>query len=122
MLLNNLITYLNTKAWITSIVSNRIFWGVPKTEQTSDYMTVNIITETQPADVEKINRVEFRYIWWDTTTSYSTLQTLDTELLNALNDYKSDWVYKTVISNFANWYDKKQRKVMIRDILIYYTT
>lgn len=122
MQLNNLIIYLNTITDITNIVSNRIFWGVPDTEQTLDYMTLNIITETEPTKVEKRNRIEFRYIWGDTNTSYSTLQTLDTAVLNALRDYTGQWVYKTVISNFANWYDNKQRKVMIRDVQIYFST
>jgi hypothetical protein len=122
MNISNIITYLNTITAITNIVSNRIFWWVPKTEQTLDYLTINIITENQPTDVEKRNRIEFRYIWWNSDTTYLTLQTLDNLILSNMNNYKQDWVYKTVISNFANWYDEKQRKVMIRDLFIYYTT
>ena len=122
MNISNLIDYLNTITGITDIVWNRIFWWIPKTEQTEDYMTVNIITETEPTIAEKRNRIEFRMIWGDTNTTYWTLQTLDIELMTVLRDYTGDGVYKTVISNLANLYDDKQRKVYIRDILIYYTT
>lgn len=122
MQLDNIILYLNTITDITDIVGDRMWLWVPDTEQTLDYMTLNIITETEPTKVEKRNRIEFRYIWGDTNTSYTTLQALDTAVLNALRDYTGQWVYKTVISNFANWFDNKQRKVMIRDLLIYYVT
>jgi hypothetical protein len=122
MNISNIINYLNTITWITDIVWSRIFWWVPKTEQTLDYMTVNIITEIEPNIVEKKNRIEFRIIWGDTNTTYNTLQAVDTELMTSLRDYTNDWVFKTVISNFVNLYDNKQRKIMIRDILIYYNT
>lgn len=122
MQLSNLINYLNTITSITDKVGNRIFWGIPITEQTEDYITVNIVTENQPTKVEKRNRIEFRIIWWDTATTYDTLQDIDKELVNSLRDYTQDWVYKTTISNYANWYDEKQRKVLVRDLILFYTT
>lgn len=121
MQLSNLIDYLNTITDITDKVGNRIFWWIPKYEQTEDYITLNIITENQPTKVEKRNRIEIRYIWWNTETTYSTLQTIDNVVLNSLIDYKQDWVYKTTISNYANWYDEKQRRVLIRDLIVFYT-
>ena len=121
MNISNLITYLNTIWWITAITWSRIFWGLPKSEQTSTYMTVNIITETQPTDVEKRNRIEFRMIWGDNKTTYNTLKTLDDLVVSSIRDYTWDWVYKAVIWNLVNWYDNKNRKVYIRDLIIYYT-
>ncbi len=121
MQLNNIINYLNTITAITDIVWNRIFFWIPKTEQTQDYMTLNIITETQPTIAEKRNRIEFRYIAGNTTTLYSTLQTLDDELMTAMLNYKQDGVYKVVIQNLVNLYDDKQRKILLRDLFIYQT-
>lgn len=121
MQLNKIIDYLNTISNITDLVWDRIYWWIPKDEPTENYITLNIITEAQPLSVEKFNRIEFRYIGWDTATTYQDLQNIDEQVLIALNNYKADWVYKIVITNFVNGYDNKQKRVLIRDVLIYYT-
>ena len=92
----NIINYLNTKTSITDIVWNRIYFWLPDLEQTQDYITINIISENRPTSVENKNRVEFRYIWWNTTTTYTTLQNLDNIIFEELENYKQDWVYKVI--------------------------
>jgi hypothetical protein len=112
-----LINYLNTKTSITNIVWNRIFFWLPNSEQTQDYITINIISENRPTSVENKNRVEFRYIWWSTATTFITLQILDNIIFEELESYKQDWVYKVINSNYFNWYDDKWRKFVLRDLI-----
>ena len=112
-----LINYLNTKTSITNIVWNRIFFWLPNSEQTQDYITINIISENRPTSVENKNRVEFRYIWWNTSTTFITLQILDNIIFEELENYKQDWVYKVINSNYFNWYDEKWRKFVLRDLI-----
>jgi len=122
MNISTLITYLNTISGITSVCSDRIFWGQPRSEQTNTYMTVNVVTEIEPTKVEKRNRLEFRVIGGDSTVTFGTLATVDTALLDAIRAYNAQGVYKSVVAGFTNLYNEKQQKILIRDIIIYYTT
>ena len=117
----SLIAYLNTITAITTIVWNRIYWWVPKNEETQTYLTISIISEVQPTDVEKRNRVEFRMIWGDTKATYSTLKTLDDLIVSNIRNYTTNWVYRVAIWNLIDWYDSKNRKILIRDLIIYYS-
>lgn len=114
----DLINYLNTITDITDIVSNRIFYWQPNTEQTETYITINKITSRLPNWVEWIERVEFRYIL---NTSFASLESLDEKVFNALENYKQDWVYKIISSNSFNYFDEKNNKCFLRDFLIHKT-
>lgn len=116
-----LITYLNTKNSITAIVGSRIFYGIPNSEQTQTYITINKITSRTPTGAEWIERIEIRYIWGDASVSFATLESLDDKVFTELEKYKSDWVYKIVNSNSFNYYDEKNRKCFLRDYLIHRT-
>ena len=116
-----IIDHLNTITDITDEVWSRIFYWVPTTEQTLTYITVNPISENNPTEVEQKNRLEFRIIAWTAWVNFSTLQNISELLEINLVWYREQKVYKVVKANNVNWYDEKNRKIFIRDLIFSYT-
>ena len=121
----NIIDFLNTQTAITDITGSRIFWWTPSDEDEIlwIYMTVGIVTEVQASDCEKRDRIEFRMLWDNENTTYKSLKELDNilfDLLQTTQDYNWFEVYKVVNQNLVSWYDPKNRKVLIRDMIFYY--
>lgn len=120
-MITNIVDYLFTKTDITNLIWTRIYYWLPSSDQTSNYITINQITENRPFDLQVITRLEFRFIWWDTTATYSTLENLEQIVQTHILNYTWSDVYKILVSNKYNWYDEKSRKILVRDYLFYNT-
>ena len=63
--LQTIIADLNSNTAINNILGWRISIWQPVDTPTQIYLTITIISETQNIDVNKRDRVEFRFLWWN---------------------------------------------------------
>lgn len=121
--LQDVVVALKTDSAIFGALGDRIFIWQPKTEQTANYLTINIITQIQNIEVNNRTRVEFRYIGWNENTAITTLSLIDKNVTNFLYD-NIPWLemFKFEIGGLANGYDEKKRPIIIRDYIFYYIT
>lgn len=120
-----IIAYLNTQSTVTNLVSNRIFWGFPKSEQAGNYLVLEDITENQDV-VDAMSRIEFRFISKDDAGKWSELYTIERAITNILASKGRINLGTTTIndvtigSSIVKGYDEKKRKIYLRDYLFYY--
>ncbi len=119
--IQDLITFLNTQASLTSKVWNRIFYWVPNTEQTQTYLAITPVWNNWTSIVEEKVRLELRVIWGDTTVNYSTLEGITDIVYKIMLEYRQQGVYRCYKSNNFLWLDSKQRKVFILDLILWVT-
>lgn len=121
-----IIKHLKSKTNIKAITWDRIYFWLPITDtQSWIYITLNILWEQQ-AIMDKGTLIEFRFIWNNENTTFAQLLTLKNlvswELYSSkklddficYNCYEENW--------FKNWYDDKNRKVIIQDYRFYFIT
>lgn len=121
-----IIKHLKSKTNIKTITWERIYFWLPITDtQSGIYITLNILWEQQ-AIMDKGTLIEFRFIWNNENTTFAQLLALKNlvswELYSSkklddfvcYNCYEENW--------FKNWYDDKNRKVIIQDYRFYFIT
>ena len=122
--ISKIISVINADATLTTLLWWRVYLWVPKEEaQEWNYLTINIISEVVITTAEKKSRLEFRILPKDENIKFSELMTIEErlyELLTTTNDFNWFIVYKTINWNYMNWYDAKQRKYILRDLIFYY--
>lgn len=122
-----IIAYLNTQTSVTSLVANRIYWGIPKGDQAGSFLVLSEITEIQDT-VEVTSRVELRMIAKDDNTKWSELYAIERAVSNLIAqnggvDFVGFKANKIVLDqNVFQGYDDKTRKTYVRDYLFYYNS
>lgn len=121
---DEIITFLKSKSNIKAITWERIYFWQPITDDLPWlYITINILWEQQSI-MNKWTLLEFRFIAHNDTTTFSSLLNLKNLVSNELYSSKK-------LSNFYsyncyedwglnNWYDEKNRKVIIQDYRFYF--
>lgn len=123
---DKIITYLNTVSGITAITWSRIYFWLPiSDEQAGIYITINIIWEQQ-AFLNKGTLLEVRFIANDTDVTFKSLMDLRKLVSDELLSSKKFGSFNTYncyeVWNTNNWYDSKNRKVVIQDYRFYFLT
>lgn len=123
-ILKQLVVSMRADSSVFAALWNRIYIWQPKSEtQTGNYMTINIIWQTQNIEVNNRTRVEFRFIWKDNTIDIDTLSWIETTVTNFIKWKTNDlWFYKYELGTYANWYDEKKTPILVRDFVFYHTT
>lgn len=104
---------------IFDIVWNRMYIGQPQTEQSSPYITFNIISQTNNL-INNRTRIEIRFIGAN-KTDFKTLEVMDKAISNYIYNNYTKIGIKFELWNIVYWYDGKKKTVLIRDIIIYQT-
>lgn len=122
--IDEIITYLKSKSTIKAITWERVYFWKPSTdEQAWIYITINILGEQQSI-MDKWTLLEFRFIAHNDTVTFASL-------LNLKNLVSNEFYSSKKLSNFNtyncyedwglnNWYDEKNRKVIIQDYRFYF--
>lgn len=118
-----IIAHLLTKTSVTNLLSDRIYLGVPIDLPSSNYLTLNIISDNTDTIAEKRGRIEFRFIGGTENTTFDTLNTIKDAVINELQinnigDFKP---HKINTAGFFNGYDELKRKFILQDLIFYYT-
>ena len=114
-----IVQFLETQTEITDILWDRLYYGIPDEVQTGIYATFNKVWHNENT-IERRDRIEIK-IFWVSWTSYDTLTSIEKKIFEALRYYRENWVYKIINSNSFNGYSEEGNKMVMRDILVYYT-
>ena len=120
-----IIDYLLSIPSIEAIVDDRIYFGLPINDtQEGIYITINILSEIQ-SFLNKWTILEFKFIAPNIDTPFSELLDLRSlvsdELYSKLKFSSSFSSYNCYEDwNFKNWYDEKNRRILIQDYRIYF--
>ncbi len=121
---DKIISYLQDTIAISAITWDRIYFWKPISDIINwIYMTINILWEQQ-AFLNKWTLLEFRFIGHNTNVKFSELLALKNLVSEEFeSNVNIDWFYSYNCyeeSWFKNWYDEKNRKVIIQDYRFYF--
>lgn len=120
-----IIAYLAAQPSVSAIVGSRIYWGLPKSEQTGTYLVIDEVTENQDT-VEAVSRLAFRFQAHDDNTNWSQLYAAEravTQLIANKGPVKFgtfDCHKVLIAANLFSGVDEKTRKTYIRDYLFHF--
>ena len=122
--IDKIISYLQDTIAISAIVWDRIYFWKPISDIINwIYITINILGEQQ-AFLNKGTLLELRFIAHDTNIKFSELLALRKVVSEEIISNKNlDWFYTYNCYEegwFKNWYDEKNRKVVIQDYRFYF--
>ena len=122
--IDKVVSYLKGVSSIDTLVSDRIYFGEPMHEVSPDWVYIVVNVVSQNADVvNKMARLEFRFIWPSENTTKKQLidiQNLTTDSIVYMPNIIS-WVYKVVEwGTFQAFVDEKNRNMLIKDYLFYF--
>jgi hypothetical protein len=119
----NIVTYLKAIPNIASVLWERIFFWPPISFQDWIYLVINVVSQVWTS-VDKVARVEFRFIWDSENTKKQSLidiQDIVTELLvfSWENWIKKFWTFEVYSIQewpvFQLFIDDKNRPLLIKD-------
>lgn len=119
---DQIITYLISVWAVSALVSNRIYWGEPNKEQTANYITIAIASEAN-WEMNRWTLLEFRFIAWDKEVKFATLMAIRNAVSAAMLWIRTMWTfnpYSVVEESKRDWYDTKDRKVILQDYRFYF--
>jgi hypothetical protein len=122
--IDKIITYLKSITAIHNITWDRIYFWLPiSDEQVWTYITINILWEQQ-SFLNKWTLLEFRFIGHNTNATFNSLLILKNLVSNEFLSNKSlssFYVYNCYEDWWLNnWYDEKNRRVVIQDYRFYF--
>ena len=83
--IQKIIAYIGAIPAVSSLVSNKIYWGLPKDEPTTDYLVLQEVSENQD-EVDASSRVEFRFIAKSDTTNWDKLYQIERAITDAISN------------------------------------
>ena len=120
--IDSIIDFLNTKTDVTDIVDDRIYWGLPVTEPTEIYITVQeVVNKLLSNWLENTSTIEIRIISWNDKNKWKDVQALDNLIVNYISNNTTYWtfeVYKILPLNGVSLYTEDNRKEYVRDYQI----
>ena len=118
--ITNIIAYLNT---VISL-GNRIYFGQPIDIPSGDYITINILSETNRNN-NKGTLLEFSFIGVSEWVTFSSLLNYRKTISNSLTGNKSLSGFYVYWCNedggLINWYEEKNRKIVKQNYRFYFT-
>ena len=120
--IDSIIDFLNTKTDVTDIVDDRIYWGLPVTEPSEIYITVQEVVNKLVSNwLENTSTIEIRIISWNDENKWKDVQALDNLIVNYISNNTTYWtfeVYKVLPLNGVSLYTEDNRKEYVRDYQI----
>ena len=120
--IQTIIADLNSNTAINNILGWRISIWQPINTPTEIYLTITIISETQNIDVNKIDRIEFRFLWWNENTSLADLNNIETLVKKFLYANYQKYCIKLNNANYYQGYTDLKIPFLLRDYIFYTLT
>jgi len=122
--IDKIITYLKSITAIHNITWDRIYFWLPiSDDQVWTYITINILWEQQ-SFLNKWTLLEFKFIGHNENTTFNSLLILKNLVSNQFLSNKSlssFYVYNCYEDwGLNNWYDEKNRRVIVQDYRFYF--
>lgn len=120
-----IIAHLAAQPSVSALLGTRIYWGLPKSEQTGTYLVIDEVTESQDT-VEAVSRLAFRFQAHNDNTTWAALYAAEravTAIIANLGPVKFgtfDCHKVLLAANLFQGLDEKTRRTYIRDYLFHY--